>query len=236
MKLLSKAIYKARVRVEKLTSLIGFSNAQDTVCNFHKKFYDEADLGGTWNNSTFLGVPIKKNPMDLMVFQEIMYDVKPDLIIETGTAFGGTTLYLATLCDALGVGEIVSIDVTKQGEPPSHPRITYILDSSLSDNVHAYLKSRTLSGKKVLVILDSDHEKGHVLKELELYKDYVTQGSYMIVEDTNINGHPVYPESGDGPMEALEVFLSTNNSFKSDKSREKYLLTFNPKGYLKRVA
>jgi cephalosporin hydroxylase len=86
----------------------------------------------------------------------------------------------------------------------------------------------------VLVILDSDHTKDHVLAEMRAYGPLVTKGSYMIVEDTNINGHPVLPDFGPGPWEAVEEFLQGNDQFTVDRSREKLLMTFNPMGYLRR--
>ena len=86
-------------------------------------------------------------------------------------------------------------------------------------------------GKKVLVILDSDHSKKHVLEEINIYGPMVTVGSYMIVQDTNINGHPVYPEFGPGPWEALDEFLSSNRQFQSDKNCERLMFTMHPRGY-----
>ena len=86
-----------------------------------------------------------------------------------------------------------------------------------------------------MVILDSDHGKDHVLNELRTYSPFVTKGSYLIVEDTNINGHPVLHDFGPGPMEAVEDFLKENQNFTVDKSKEKFYLTFNPKGYLRKI-
>ena len=85
-----------------------------------------------------------------------------------------------------------------------------------------------------MVLLDSDHTRDHVLKELEAYSPMVTHGSYLIVEDTNLNGHPVEPEHGPGPMEALEAFLPAHPQFAHDTAMDKFLLTFNPRGFLKR--
>jgi cephalosporin hydroxylase len=88
----------------------------------------------------------------------------------------------------------------------------------------------------VFVVLDSDHRREHVLAELQAYADVVTPGSYLVVEDTSVNGHPVAPEFGPGPMEAVERFLETDERFVVDRSREKFLLTFNPGGFLRRRA
>ena len=86
-----------------------------------------------------------------------------------------------------------------------------------------------------MVILDSDHSEAHVTRELEILSPYVTAGSYLIVEDTNINGHPTYPSFGPGPFEALERFLPAHPEFVVDSSREKFLMTFNPGGFLRRL-
>ncbi len=86
-----------------------------------------------------------------------------------------------------------------------------------------------------MVVLDSDHSKENVLNELRMYDALVTENSYLIVEDTNINGHPALPEFGSGPMEAVEEFLKENKTFDVDKNKEKFFLTFNPRGYLKRI-
>ena len=94
---------------------------------------------------------------------------------------------------------------------------------------------KRVEGGRVLVILDSDHSKKHVSKELELYAELVSTGSYMIVQDTDINGHPVRPNTGPGPMEAVEDFLEKNKTFKIDSSRERFLFTMHPKGYLQRL-
>ena len=90
-------------------------------------------------------------------------------------------------------------------------------------------------GNHLLVLLDSDHSREHVLDELRAYSPLVTPGSYVIVEDTNLNGHPVWPDFGPGPMEAVDIFLSESDDFVIDTSREKFYLTWNPRGYLKRV-
>lgn len=205
------------------------------VDDFHKLFYDSHIVGKTWNDSYFLGVGIQKCPFDLFIYQEILFDVKPDVIIETGTEFGGSAYYLAVLCDVLKKGRIVTVDIKQFRNKPKHPRITYLLSSSTDAKVIKRIEKEIKPKDKVLVILDSDHTRDHVLRELEIYSKFVTKGSYLICEDTNVNGHPVNPHHGLGPMEAIEIFMKDNENFKIDKSREKFYLTFNPNGYLKRV-
>lgn len=208
----------------------------DIVDNFHKLYYDSSLLGKTWRESKFLGFPIQKCPFDIFTYQEIIYNLKPDLIIETGTAYGGSALFMATICDSINQGKIVTIDIQKIEEPPTHPRIKYLIGSSVSDEILNMVREEVKKShpKVVMVILDSNHSKEHVLKELYLYNEFVTPQSYLIVEDTNVNGHPVNVSHGPGPMEALNEFLENNQGFIVDKDMERHFLTFNPNGYLKR--
>ncbi|OGH25129.1 MAG: cephalosporin hydroxylase [Candidatus Levybacteria bacterium RIFCSPLOWO2_01_FULL_39_24] len=205
------------------------------IDRFHNLYYDSHTQGKTWHDTYFFGIPVQKCPLDLHIFQDIIYDVKPDVIIETGTASGGSTYYMACLCDFLGKGKIVTVDINKWPNLPKHKRIKYISGSSIDETVLEKIKKSIHKNDKVLAVLDSNHTAEYVLKELKAYSGFVTKGSYIIVEDTNVNGHPVFKEHGPGPMEALTEFKKTNNQFISDISREKYLLTFNPNGYLKRI-
>lgn len=202
------------------------------IDNFHRAFYNSEN---TFNNTFWFGNQVWKNPLDMWIYQEIIYDIKPDIIIECGTAKGGCALFYANLCDLLKNGKVITIDIEDFGGRPQHNRIIYIDGSSTSEEVFSKVKSLITKNDKVLVCLDSDHHKEHVLKELRLYSKIVSIGSYIVVEDTNINGHPVNSQYGEGPMEAVNEFLVNNNEFIVDRSREKYLMTFNPKGYLKKV-
>jgi len=139
---------------------------------------------------------------------------------------------VASICDLIGNGEVVTIDLSNCNI--SHPRITKIIGDSTSEKVINQVKE-IVGDKTAMVILDSDHHKQHVLKEMGVYSKFVSVGNYLIVEDTNINGHPVLPASGDGPMEAVREFLQKEISFKIDPNKEKFLLTFFPKGFLKKV-
>jgi cephalosporin hydroxylase len=208
---------------------------KNIVDQFHKFYYDAHIFGGTWANTYWLGVPTEKCPLDLWIYQEIIFEVKPDVIIECGTGGGGSALFLANMCDLVDNGRVISIDIEYREDRPKHERITYLIGSSTSEEIVRKVEGLIGEGDKVMVILDSDHHKEHVLKELKIYSKFVTKGSYLIVEDTNINGHPVAPDFGPGPMEAVEEFLKENKSFIIDKTREKFYLTFNPKGYLKRI-
>jgi len=208
---------------------------KDVVSRFHKFYYDSNQFGKTYHDTFWLGVSALKCPLDLWVYQEIVYQTKPDWIIESGTYNGGSALFLASLCDLVRRGSIVTIDIEEKKDRPVHPRIQYLLGSSTAEETVRQVKRLLGPKDKVMVILDSNHEKAHVLSELRIYHSLVTKGCYLIVEDTNINGHPVLPEHGPGPMEALDEFLKENNDFFMDRDKEKFLLTFNPKGYLKKI-
>ncbi len=201
--------------------------------NFHELYFYNGQR--TWQNTHWLGTQALKCPLDLWIFQEIIYETKPDVIVETGTYKGGTALYLATICDLVGRGRVVSIDIGGQPNRPQHKRITYLLGNSAGEDMVAQVKSLIQPGEKVMATLDSDHSQHHVLNELRAYAPLVTRGNYLIVEDTAENGHPVLPRHGPGPMEAVEEFMRHNHDFVIDAGREKFFLTFNPKGYLKRV-
>lgn len=240
-RLLTRYLKRIQYRVRVHSTFVAHSlfpqKQQRIVDQFHNLFYDSNILGKTWNDSFFLGTGIQKCPFDLFIYQEILHEIKPDIIIETGTKFGGCAYYLAVLCDALKKGEIITVDITPEKNMPKHKRIKYLIGSSIDSEIVKAIKSKIKSGDKVLVILDSDHTRDHVLKELKIYSKFVTKGSYIIVEDSNVNGHPVNREHGPGPMEAIEAFMESgkNRQFVSDKLREKFYVTFNPNGYLKKI-
>jgi cephalosporin hydroxylase len=199
---------------------------------FLRRYYDDP---GTWRNTRWLGVPTEKCPLDLWIFQEIIHETRPDLIIEAGTRFGGSALFLASVLDALGSGQVVTVDVADQPGRPTHPRITYLLGSSTAPEMVEEVARRAKEAERVMVVLDSDHSEAHVLNELRSLAPLVTPGCYLIVEDTIVNGNPVLPEFGPGPGEALQRYLRESpGQFELDTSREKFRVTFNPGGYLRR--
>ena len=187
-----------------------------------------------WTEARWLGAQALKNPLDLWVYQEIVVDTQPELIVETGTYRGGSALYLASLCDLVARGEVVSIDVEPtRDDYPVHPRITYLGGRSSTDpDVVEEVRERA-AGRPILLILDSDHSQGHVEAELAAYASMVPVGCYVIVEDSNIGR--IRKDLMPGPLEAIDTFLASTDEFEIDRTREKFLITFNPSGYLKRV-
>lgn len=202
-----------------------------TVECFHLLYRDGKRVDkDTW----WRGARVIKCPLDLWICQELIFELEPDLIIETGTMYGGSAFYYASLLDLLGKGELLTIDNNHREGRPEHPRITYLTGSSTAKGVVQEARRRAEGRRGVMVLLDSNHNAGHVLDELRAYHHIVTPGSYLVVEDTNINGHPVEPDFGPGPMEALQRFLKENDDFEVDQTREKFLLTFNPHGWLRK--
>ncbi len=204
------------------------------VDSFHRLYYHSSRQ--TWTQTYFRGKKVLKNPLDLWLYQEILSEIRPDVIIEAGTKYGGSAYYFASICDLLGHGEVITIDIEPVSGRPDHPRITYLTGSSTDPDVVAQVDALVPQGGKTLVVLDSDHRCDHVLSELRIWSSRVSVGSYLVVEDTNINGHPVAKNWGPGPMEAVEIFLRGDDRFDVDTSKHKFFVTFNPRGYLKRVS
>lgn len=211
---------------------------------FLRTYYDLGDAvewGATWKGTYWMGVPIRKCPTDLWLYQELVAELRPDVVIECGTAFGGSALYLAHLCDVLGNGSVVTVDIDDwdievpgYSGRPVHPRITYVKGSSVDPAVVERVRARLPADATVMVILDSDHRRDHVLAELRAYAPMVTNGSLLVVEDTMLNGHPVHRSFGPGPMEAVDAFLAEDDAFAVEPLHEKFLVSFNPRGYLRR--
>jgi cephalosporin hydroxylase len=207
----------------------------EIVDQFHNFYYRRwrQDRGDTIN-LTWFGYEIRKCPLDLWMYQELLVRTRPDLVIETGTLFGGSALFIATIMDLIDHGRVITIDCEDQPGRPAHPRISYWLGSSIDDSIVAEAH-KAAAGCRTIVLLDSDHSAGHVFREITCYSSLVRTGDYIIVEDTNVNGHPTWVEFGPGPMEAVEKFLTVSDEFVIDERCERFLMTLNPRGYLRRV-
>lgn len=211
------------------------NSEKNVIKNFHELYYNSSVWEKGLGNCYWFGIKTLKCPLDCWIYQEIIYKVKPDIIIESGTFNGGSALYLAGLCDLLNKGKIITIDIDSNKGKPKHKRIKYLVGMSTSTTIVNTIKKLIKPTDKVLVILDSDHSYDNVITELRIYNEFVTKGSYVIVEDTNINGHPVRSEFGPGPMEAVKKFMKETDKFKIDREQEKFFVTFNPSGYLQRI-
>ncbi len=210
---------------------------KEVVDLYHQAFYKSPN---TWRLNEWLGILTEQNPNDVWITQEIIVETRPDFIIETGTLCGGSAALWSTILGQVNPeGRVITIDIMDQAQqarklPIVQKHVDFLYGSSTAAHIVDDVKNR-VEGKRVLVILDSDHSKQHVLKELEAYSPLVSVGSYLIVQDTNVNGHPVAPTFGPGPMEALAEFLTSHTNFVPDKERERLMFTMHPNGYLKRI-
>ncbi len=197
-------------------------------------FFYEPD---TIEPNTWMGRRIQKNPLDLFIYSEIAHEVKPRLVIETGSFWGGSAVWWADIMKLIHgdeSGKVISIDPNALDTDTSGRNIEFINGSSIDSGIFNRVLSKAQHGP-ILVNLDSLHDEEHVFNEMILYSQLVTVDSYMIVEDGIINGHPTHPEYGPGPYEACERFLALHSGFKVDRSRERMMVTANPMGFLKRI-
>lgn len=184
--------------------------------------------------STWFGVRALKSPTDFWVCQEIIVAIRPDVIVEIGNNLGGSTLALAHFCDLLGHGRVIGVDISHASVPAvvtGHPRIHLVEGDACASfpRVQALIGQ----GERVLIIEDSAHTFDNTLNVLRTYSPLVSPGSYFIVED-GICHHGLDIGPDPGPYEAVEAFLGETADFEVDRTRESFLITWNPLGYLRR--
>ena len=202
---------------------------------YHQRNVHQGCLHGVPQlQQTWMGRVIWKNPLDCWIYQEILHETRPEVVVELGVAHGGSALYLANLFDLMGGGALLGVDMDlSKVADLSHPRLRFIQGNCLDPGTVRQITD-AVRGRKTMVIADCDHSKSHVLDELRTYSPLVSIGCYYIVEDgvcDVMNWEPV-----PGPRAAAEEFLRENRRFVNDKElREKYLITYNFDGYLKRV-
>ncbi len=195
---------------------------------------------------TWLGVPIIQLPEDLVMMQELIYKVRPEVIVETGTAHGGTAVFYASMLELLGKGRVISIDVeirkynrlAIQAHPMSR-RIALLEGSSTDERLVSQVRGMIPSQAVVLVALDSNHTYAHVRRELEQYASLVTEGSYLVVFDGVMewltdapNGKPEWAR--DNPAAAVRDFVATHREFVVDPYYHRLGVTYCQEGFLKR--
>jgi cephalosporin hydroxylase len=198
-----------------------------------------------WKNVYYNGINIFKYPSDIITYREIIFDTKPEVIIETGTCKGTSSLMLYDAMVSAGVENplVVTVDIREHpGKTPRIPGIISLIGSSLNHSIVQKIERYT-KDKSVMVSLDSDHTKEHVLAEINIYNKFVTPGNYLIVEDTFLGEYGVFtsapekrfrPDTGGTPKDAVEEFLKGSTNFVIDKTRNKFI-SMNPNGALKRI-
>lgn len=210
----------------------GFS---DQLERYHRWYYDTE----VWQGVQFMGVPCYKSVSDMWNYQEILAELKPVLIVEFGTRFGGSALYFSVIGRAINPAlRVLSVDISHEDVHPQafadsaiHLMTASSTDPSVATNIRHL---RQVYPGKIFFILDSDHRKDHVLGEMELLRPLMQPGDYLVVEDGNINGNPVLPGWGEGPFEAIQEYISRYpDDYRHDSEREaKFGFTFAPGGFL----
>lgn len=224
-------------------------SADPDVKRIAQEFFEQTIRFNYSYNFTWLGMPIIQYPQDVLALQEIIWKTKPDLIVETGIARGGSIVFSASMLQLIGQGSVIGIDIDIRAhnraaieEHPFFARIEMIEGSSVDPTIVGEVKKRAQSASRVMVILDSNHSAEHVLAELKAYAPLVTPGCYLAVMDTVVErlpkelsfGRPWGP--GNSPMTALDRFLAENPNFAVDASYDrKLLISVAPRGYLVRT-
>ena len=232
-------------RVERIKNYTDCTALKDAA----NKFVEESTQPLYTYNFSWMGRPIIQFPQDMIAMQELIWEIKPDLIIETGIAHGGSLIYYASIMELIGKGEILGIDIdirehNKKAilEHPMSKRISMIQGSSIDEDIITQVKKFAEGKKTIMVCLDSNHTHDHVLKELEAYAELTSVDSYCVVFDTIVEDLPqgFYPDRpwdvGDNPKTAVFEYLKKNDDFViNDQIDNKLLISVAPSGYLKRV-
>lgn len=211
---------------------------EPVTTGYHRWYYDT----GVWEHTTWLGIRALKSVSDMWNYQEIIAELRPSLVVEFGTANGGAALFFAGVLAGLGgPRRVFTVDIDASNIDDgvlSHPAIEVFTSSSTEPaGAERIRELRSELPGPVFAILDSDHSRDHVYAELELLTPLLATGDYLVVEDANINGHPVLPGWGPGPFEAAADFLAAHpGSYRHDREREaKFGFTFATSGFLVRV-
>jgi cephalosporin hydroxylase len=197
------------------------------------EFIDAFWRSGEWHQATWLGKSTHRAPTDLLVYQELIFRLRPEWIVETRTGAGGRALFLASICDLIDSGEVLSIDSYRLASPPEHRRITYLRGDPSAETTAAQAREIVGERPRGLVILGGA-EESEVTGAFRNYAPFVPVGSYVVVEDTILQGNPVWSDFGPGPAASVQEIVA-EGEFMPDPSLERFALTFNVGGFLKRV-
>ncbi|WP_263224247.1 cephalosporin hydroxylase family protein [Pseudomonas alabamensis] len=237
-----------QIFAEECATQIAEQGQSQTLKQLARDFYDESAKHKYTYHFSWMGRPIIQLPQDMIAMQELVWRIQPDLIIECGVAHGGSIIYYASLLQLLGHGEVLGIDVdirahnrqAIENHPMAH-RITLFEGSSIDLDMVERVRAHA-QGKRVMVVLDSNHTHAHVLEELRHYAPLVSVDSYCVVMDTVVEDMPAdaFPDRpwghGDNPKTAVWAFLEENGDFQIDQTvQDKLLLTVASDGYLRRV-
>jgi cephalosporin hydroxylase len=187
-----------------------------------------------WRHTTWLGEPIHTAPTDLLAYQEILSRVRPDWVLEIGAGDEGRARFLASICELIGHGQVLSLRSPEESDPVPHPKLRVLAESPSDPGVSRRVHDLVGSGNAV-VVLGACADRATTASQFEDYADLVGVGSYGVVTDSVVIGRPVWPSFGPGPFEAVKQILTYHGEFVADPDMEKYALSFNPGGFLRRV-
>jgi len=231
-------------RAERIRAMAGDKALKETA----QAFTVASTRAGYSYNFSWMGRPIIQYPQDMMALQEIIWEMRPDCVVETGIAHGGSLIFSASMLTLLGGdGYVVGVDIDIREhnraeivKHPMAPRIRMIQGSSVDDGIAQQVRGSVAGRKNPLVVLDSNHTHEHVLRELELYSPLVRKGGWLVVFDTVVEQMPAdfYPDRpwgiGDNPMTAVDAFLKENDRFVIDEAMDaKLAVSMAPRGYLR---
>ncbi|HMJ06391.1 MAG TPA: CmcI family methyltransferase [Chthoniobacterales bacterium] len=188
------------------------------------------------DRTSYFGIQTLKNPLDFWIYQELIHAVQPDVILEIGNFRGGSLLALAHLCDLRQKGRLIGVDLEQKEISEivrAHPRVTLLEGDAVAQS--AAIRAKISPSERVLIIEDSSHTCENTLAVLREYWDLVCPGSYFIVEDGNCH-HGLDLGPFPGPYEAITEFIQENKNFVIDRACESFFVTWNPRGYLRRIA
>jgi cephalosporin hydroxylase len=188
-----------------------------------------------WRQTRWLGHSVERSPADLLAYQELIVSAQPDWVIETPGDGGGRAMFLASVCELLGRGQVLSIDERAPEHRPEHPQLSYLEGNPLDQRTIDMVRKKVGEPANALVVFGLA-PRDWLKTAFDLYSQFVPVGSGVIFEDTIMNGRPVWPAMGPGPAEAVALVLDDYTNFERDPRMAQLAPTFNPGGYLRRLS